>query len=189
MQARERAERRAPTLGLGARHVLCALACGFGLVACGMQPARNVDDRFRKAPATLQEAFVALDGMLPASERLRVRCSSEEEMIQYHMTLGLWMRNSWGLWAGSRLARWFNAAGIHHPDDMSGIIINSYWRRAHRYPLDLEEQVAHYRAWWACIASKRDGQPCTVPERRHRPPRAEESACLAAEEELARRSR
>ncbi len=44
-----------------------------------------------------------------------------------HFALGMWIRNNWGLWAGSRLATYFDEQGIHHPDDMSGVILRCYY--------------------------------------------------------------
>jgi len=62
-------------------------------------------------------------------------------MIRYHLSLGTWMRNSWGLWGGSRLSKWFNRHGIDNPEDMSGILLTSFWRSLHKKPLLLEAQI------------------------------------------------
>lgn len=43
------------------------------------------------------------------------------------MGLGMWMRNNWRLWAGSRLQKYFLVRGIRHPDDMSGVILEYYY--------------------------------------------------------------
>ena len=47
-------------------------------------------------------------------------------MIRYHLDLGMWMRNNWGLWGGSRLHKYFRAKGISHPEDMSSVILFYY---------------------------------------------------------------
>jgi hypothetical protein len=60
----------------------------------------------------------------------------------------MWMRNNWGLWGGSRLAKWFNNQGVKHPDDMSGVILDSFWRHLNDKPIKLEEQVKHYQDYW-----------------------------------------
>ena len=77
-----------------------------------------------------------------------MRVGTEDDMTQYHMGLGMWMRNNWGLWGGSRLAAWFNAQGINHPDDMSGIILDSFWRYLNGKPIKLDEQVKYYQGYW-----------------------------------------
>jgi hypothetical protein len=69
-------------------------------------------------------------------------------MVEYHFGLGMWMRNNWGLWSGSRLAKWFAAKGVHHPDDMSGIILGAYWAHLHHQPYDLPAQVRRVQAYW-----------------------------------------
>jgi hypothetical protein len=99
-------------------------------------------------PADLDDAHAYLQKHLPAEELQRIRdMKSEEDMIDYHMGLGMGMRNGWALWAGSRLSRHFNKLGVHHPDDMSGIILDTFWCRVHNQPLRLTERVAYYQAY------------------------------------------
>lgn len=43
-----------------------------------------------------------------------------------HLGVGASIRNSWGLWEGSRLKRWFLWRGITHSDDMSGFVMKEY---------------------------------------------------------------
>lgn len=43
-----------------------------------------------------------------------MRIKSEDDMTQYHHSLGRWIRNNWGLWAGARLSKYFNELGIKH---------------------------------------------------------------------------
>jgi hypothetical protein len=38
--------------------------------------------------------------------------------------------------------------GIQHPDDMSGIVLDSYWRKLHGEPIALQEQVDSYKQYW-----------------------------------------
>lgn len=99
-------------------------------------------------PKTLEDAFAELDRILSAEVREEMRAGPEEDMIEYHHGLGTWMRNEWGLWADSRLSAYFESLGIHHPDDMSGIILDSYWRRLHGLDLGLDAQVSRYREYW-----------------------------------------
>jgi hypothetical protein len=46
------------------------------------------------------------------------------------------------------LAKWFNRHGIVHPDDMSGIILTSYWRRLNGKPIALASQVKYFQDYW-----------------------------------------
>lgn len=100
-------------------------------------------------PANLDDAHAYLQKHLPPEKLQRIRdMKSESDMNDYHMGLGLGIRNTWGLWDGSRLTRYFNKLGIHHPDDMSGIILDTFWCKLHSQPLRLDERVAYYQAYW-----------------------------------------
>ncbi len=100
-------------------------------------------------PKDLDDAHRQLEKLLPAKELRRVRAmKSEDDMIVYHMGLGTGLRNDWGLWRGSRLARYFNALGIRHPDDMSGIILDTFWCKIHDRPFRLEAKIKYYQDYW-----------------------------------------
>jgi len=60
----------------------------------------------------------------------------------------MWLRNNWQLWGGSRLSKYFNNLGIFHPDDMSGIILDSYHRYLTDKEIKLEEQINFYQEYW-----------------------------------------
>ncbi len=66
----------------------------------------------------------------------------------YHFNIGMYIRNEWGLWKGSELAKWFNNKDIYHADDMSSIIFASFHRHLNGKPIDLDEQVKYYRDYW-----------------------------------------
>ena len=60
------------------------------------------------------------------------------------------IRNGWKLWAGtSKISKFFRDLGVHHPDDMSSIILTSLHRKLNKKPIQLEEQVRYYRDYWA----------------------------------------
>jgi len=99
-------------------------------------------------PKDLDDCFAQLKKLLKPEDIEKMRVGTEDDMTQYHMGLGMWMRNNWGLWGGSRLAAWFNAQGINHPDDMSGIILDSFWRYLNGKPIKLDEQVKYYQGYW-----------------------------------------
>jgi hypothetical protein len=79
-------------------------------------------------PRDLGECFVELDKMLPEVRRNEMKAlSSRKDMIQYHMGLGMGLRNGWGLWGGSRLQKYLEDGGMKQPDDMSGLILDYYY--------------------------------------------------------------
>jgi hypothetical protein len=65
-----------------------------------------------------------------------------------HFGFGMWIRNNWCLWGGSRLSKYFNDLGIFHPDDMSSIILTSYHRYLNGEEIRLQEQIDHIKAYW-----------------------------------------
>jgi len=94
-------------------------------------------------PKDLDDCFAELKRILSKEEVEDMKSGPEEDMIDYHHGLGTSLRNTWGLWGGSRLSRWFNEKGIQHPDDMSGIILDSFWRHLNGKPIRLDEQIKH----------------------------------------------
>jgi hypothetical protein len=82
-------------------------------------------------PLNLHDALKELDEMLPPTAKQDISIIEKSEMINYHHGFGTWLRNNWGLWKGLRLATYFRSTGTNHPDDMSGMILDSYWTKVH----------------------------------------------------------
>ena len=99
-------------------------------------------------PKDLQDAFKELSKMLDPRLVAKMKNGPEKDMIKYHHGLGTWLRNNWMLWGGGRMAKFFNTKGVRHPDDMSGIILTSFWRHLNNKPLNFEKQCAWYVAYW-----------------------------------------
>lgn len=100
-------------------------------------------------PKNLEDCFVQINSFWSDSTKIKVKNWEEREFIgNVHMGFGMWMRNNWRLWGGSRLSKHFNEIGINHPDDMSGIILISYHRKLNNKEIKLEEQVKYYQEYW-----------------------------------------
>lgn len=100
-------------------------------------------------PTDLDEALVLLAKRCDAKTLAQLRSSKDEsEMYRFHRGLGMSLRNGWGLWGGSPLAKFFEAKGVFHPEDMSAIILRSFWRKLHDQPIELEAQVVASRRYW-----------------------------------------
>ena len=83
-------------------------------------------------PRNIEECFNVLDTLLYAKDRLTIMAQfNRESMVNFHFGLGLWMRNNWGLWGGSRLKTYMKQRGVYHPDDMSGRILEFYYDHLH----------------------------------------------------------
>lgn len=75
-----------------------------------------------------------------------------------HMTFGMAMRNGWGLWHGSQLAKHFGARfGLGHADDMSGLILSGVEAAVNGGQFDPDADASGYKEYWA----KQDIDPLT----------------------------
>ena len=92
--------------------------------------AETIDGRY--IPKDLGECFPELDKFLMEVDRREMTAlARREDMIQYHFILGMGMRNGWGLWAGSRLQKYFLDQGVRDPEEMSSIILFGYYDWLH----------------------------------------------------------
>jgi hypothetical protein len=98
-------------------------------------------------PRTLEEAHQQLESMLSTEALARIDAmKSEKEMIEFHLGLGITIRNKWGLLGGSPLANNLWKQGFSHPDDMSEVILRTFWCKRHGKDLNLEERADYYQA-------------------------------------------
>lgn len=109
--------------------------------------AQKPDKKYK--PRNLDEAISQLDILLTEKDKKDIYDMTEKDYtVNSHFSTGMWIRNNWGLWGGKELAKYFNALGIYHPDDMSGIILCSYYRHIHNQDYKLEEQIKYYQDYW-----------------------------------------
>ena len=100
-------------------------------------------------PVNLEEAVAQLKIIHHDTTKQKILEMTEDEFMGgAHVGLGMWMRNNWGLWKGKELAKYFNSIGIYHPDDMSGVILTSYYRELHNQEWKVNEQVQYYQDYW-----------------------------------------
>jgi len=79
-------------------------------------------------PKDLKDCFLQLDKILLTKDKQEIKTlKTREETLNYHHSLGLWMRNNWGLWGGSRLQTYLFNHGCSQPDDMSSTILEYYY--------------------------------------------------------------
>ena len=109
------------------RRLLATVSLLLAFCAC-TSSHRNV----AYIPKDLDDAHQELTKMLPTEEIQHIRVmTNQDQMIEYHMGLGLRLRNEWGLWHESRLARYFTKLGVEHPDGMSALILATFWCKLH----------------------------------------------------------
>ncbi len=122
----------------------------FTLCSCG-----SISDSFKShidgeyIPKNLNDAISELDKNISDSSKMLIQKMSEEDfLVESHFGRGKAIRNNWNLWGKSRLRRYFKTKGISHPDDMSSIILKSYYRKINNQEIKLKEQVKYYKNYW-----------------------------------------
>jgi len=79
----------------------------------------------RALPKTVDEAVAQLKSELSPQDRDHILRMSREDLAQLHFSLGLRIRNGFGLWRGND--KLMKSCGATHPDICSGIIIEKLW--------------------------------------------------------------
>ena len=76
-------------------------------------------------PKDMDEAIDSLDVIISPEDKRYITdsLSLDDFRINCHHGLGMWIRNNWGLWRGSRLQKYFVNKNVFHPDDMSDNIL------------------------------------------------------------------
>lgn len=82
-------------------------------------------------PKDINEAIDSLDIILSTEDKRHIAdsLSLDDFRAVCHHSLGMWIRNNWGLWGGSRLQRYFLDRKVIHPDDMSDQILKAYYKK------------------------------------------------------------
>jgi hypothetical protein len=108
-------------------------------------------------PKDLEDCFKQIDSFWSDSIKNEIKQWTEDQFIgRAHMGFGMWMRNNWQLWGGSRLSSYFGEMGIYHPDDMSGIILTSYHRYLNGQDIALEAQIKSYQDYWKNVSEEKE---------------------------------
>lgn len=106
-----------------------------------------------KVPETLDEALAYWTKMWKEAEQEtkdELLAMTKDDFIgSHHFGIGTWMRNNWGFWKqDSKLYQEMVKLGLHHPDDMSGLILDCAYCQIHGLPLNVEGKVAEYERYW-----------------------------------------
>ena len=82
-------------------------------------------------PKDMDEAIDSLDVIISPEDKRYITdsLSLKDFGARCHFSLGLWIRNNWGLWGGSRLQKYFVNKNVFHPDDMSDNILKAYYKK------------------------------------------------------------
>lgn len=99
-------------------------------------------------PTTLSEAIQALRDEIGSDGQVDLMNLNRDELFEKHYDLGRWIRNTWMLWKGGPLMDHMKSLGLHHPDDISSLIIKECWLKLNGQPSELERDVAEYKSYW-----------------------------------------
>ncbi len=101
-------------------------------------------------PKDLKDAIKSIDKKYSDSTKVKITKLTEKDYVyggNYRFGIGLWMRNNWQLWGGSRLSNFFRNHKINHPESMSVVILESYYRYLKKEDIRFEEQIKKYVEW------------------------------------------
>lgn len=116
----------------------------------GSQRKMSKQRTYENVPSNIEECFEELKRILSTEQlaEFKAQASGVRVIGAYHMWLGRWIRNNWGLWHGSKPAGYFVKMGVSEPDDMSCTILESFWRHLNGIDIRLEEQLERYKRYW-----------------------------------------
>ena len=88
----------------------------------------------KKWPKTVEEAVNRMIQEMSEEDRTRLKNTPEKDLIMYHFSLGMWVRNEFGLWQGNDelLKSCAKKDPLIHPDDVSSIIIEELWNKLNK---------------------------------------------------------
>ena len=108
-------------------------------------------------PTTTDAAVRALVSLVPQNEQIRIAAMAQDDLSLLHHSLGQWIRNYFGLWAGN--VALLDATGAGDPDGASGVIIKCVLatsaRRSAEVALRMVTGHSHATAAWAGSRSRK----------------------------------
>jgi hypothetical protein len=96
-------------------------------------------------PKDVNEVILELNKKIDAPSKAKFsKVTEDEAATKLFFSLGRWMTHNWSLYEGSRLSKYMQDLGIHHPDDMVRFFIIVYHRSLAKQPLDIKALVAKF---------------------------------------------
>jgi hypothetical protein len=121
----------------------CQSQTAPGYNSVSMHPAK-VGER-ALWPNTLEDAHERLNKVMKPDQIKVFRTKPFQELWFYHRSLGMWIRNFMGLWQDGPIMKVFADAGMRHPDDVSSIIIRTYWKKLNGRAFTLEGEITEWK--------------------------------------------
>ena len=119
--------------------------CMFVISFIAFGQIKNIDMKKEK-PKNLTECIQMLDKNLKTEDKDYIKTLTEDEFfMESHFTIGMGIRNEWIRSGNPELVTFFLEKGVKHPDDMSAMILTSYYRHLLGKEIDFEGQISAYK--------------------------------------------
>ena len=106
---------------------------------------KNTDMKKQK-PKNLTECIQMLDHILKKEDKEKAKTLTESEfLIETYFGTGRGIRNEWIRSGNPELVKFFLEEGVKHPDDMSAMILTSYYRHLLGKEIDFEGQISAHK--------------------------------------------
>ena len=106
---------------------------------------KNIDMKKQK-PKNLTECIQMLDKNLKKEDKEYIKTLTEDEFFkESHFTIGMGIRNEWIRSGNPELVKFFLDQGVEHLDDMSAMILTSYYRHLLGKEIDFEGQISAHK--------------------------------------------
>lgn len=104
----------------------------FTLIGCTSKPAKEVEANSNpEVTQTCESAIKKIAESLDVDSIKTLKETKKEDLVMFHLSWGMGIRNSYGLWSESSPIRKSCAQSIGeqdmHPDNASGIIMEGVW--------------------------------------------------------------
>ncbi len=100
-------------------------------------------------PKNINDCIKQLDTCTNDNIKEWIKCVTEREYVStLHHGFGMYLRNNWGLWAESDLAKYFYSIGIYHPDDMSSIILECFYQYVNTGKYSIDDKVDYLKKYY-----------------------------------------
>ena len=106
---------------------------------------KNTDMKKEK-PKNLTECIQMLDHILKKEDKEKAKTLTESEfLIETYFGTGMGIRNEWIRSGNPELVTFFLDQGVKHLDDMSAMILTSYYRHLLGKEIDFEGQISAHK--------------------------------------------
>ena len=119
--------------------------CMFVISFIAFGQIKNMNMKKEK-PKNLTECIQMLDKTLKKEDKDYIKTLSEDEFfMESHFTIGMGIRNEWIRSGNPELVTFLLDQGVKHPDDMSAMILTSYYRHLLGKEIDFEGQISAHK--------------------------------------------